>query len=112
MDLFTKLNRYIDYNNHYSITKVVNTLGYEFNSAVSSKNYEYAKNIILTLRKIHDRLSQTYRESEGLGETMSYSQKLMSQKIKKFISYLVYNIRSEVQVSNYEQEIGQAINLE
>lgn len=109
-NLFTKIDYYIDYGNHYSLKKALTTLGREFNLAVSKNNIGHAMATIDAVRKIYDKLGLTYRESEDFGETMSYSQKLMSQQMRKFIAYLIHRMKSEFGVSNHEQEIEQAIN--
>jgi len=110
LDLFTKIDYYIDYGNHYSIRKALTTLNREFEIALSRKNQEHAKAAIDAVRKIYDKLSQTYRESEGLGETMSYSQKLMAQQMRKFMGYLTKKLKTDFNVGDYEQEIEQAIS--
>lgn len=107
--LFNKLDSYIDYNNHYSIRKALTTLSREFDIAVSRKNYQYARTVIGTVRQLYDKLSLTYNESEGLGETMSYSQRLMAQQIRKFIGYLTKKLKTDFKVVDYEQEIEQTI---
>jgi len=109
MDLFTKIDIYIDYRNHYSIKKALTTIGREFDLAVSRNNIEHARKTIDVVRKICDKLGLTYRESEDFGETMSYSQKLMAQQMRKFIGYLTHRMKSEFGVSDYEQEIEQTI---
>lgn len=74
-------------------------MGREFNLASSNKNIGHALAVIDTVLKIHDKLAITYREREDYDETMSYSQKLMSQKIKKFVAYLTHRMKSEFGVS-------------
>jgi hypothetical protein len=110
MSLFAKLDYYIDYNNQYSLKKALTTLGREFNLAVSKKNIWHARETIKAVRQVYDKLSQTYRESEDYGETMSYSQKLIAQQMRKFIAYLTHRMKSEFGISDYEQEIEQAIS--
>jgi len=109
IDLFTKIDRYIDYGNHYTIRKALTTLNREFEIAMSRKNNEHARAVISTVRKIYDKLSLTYRESEGLGETMSYSQKLMAQQMRKFIGYLTKQLKANFGAGDNEQEIEQTI---
>lgn len=108
--LFDKINNYIDYNNHYSLKKALTTLEREFNIAISNKNLVHARVTIDAVRKIHDKLSSTYRESEDWGETMSYSQKFMAQKMRNFIAYLTQKLKAEFGILNYEQEIKQSIS--
>jgi hypothetical protein len=110
IDLFTKIDKYIDYNNQYTIRKALTTLNREFEISMSRKNITHAQSVIDTIKKIYDKLSLTYRESEDLGETMSYSQKLMAQKIRRFIGYLIKRLKYDFGVGNYEQEIEQTIN--
>lgn len=110
MNLFTKIDYYIDYGNHYSLKRALTTLGREFNLAVSKNNIEHAKVVIDAVRKIYDKLSLTYRESEDLGETMSYSQKLMAQQMRKFTAYLTQKLKTEFGVSDSKQEIEQIIS--
>lgn len=109
MDLFTKINCYIDYRNSYSIKRALTTLGREFNLAVSRNNIEHARATIYTVKQIQDRLSLMYRESEDLSETMSYSQKFMSQQMRKFVAYLIQRMKTEFGVLDHEQEIEQII---
>ena len=109
MSLFTKLDFYIDYGNHYSVKKALTTLGREFNMAAKYKNLDHARAVIYAIRQMQEKLSLMYRESEDLGETMSYSQKLISQQMRKFVAYLTHRMKSEFGVPNYEQEIEQSI---
>jgi len=107
--LFNKIDSYIDYNNQYSLRKALTTLNREFELAISSKNIDHAKLVIGAVRQVYDKLSLAYRESEGLGETMSYSQKLMAQQMRKFISYLASRLKSNFGMDDYEKEIEQTI---
>ena len=109
-NLFTKIDYYIDYNNHYSIRKALTTLGREFDIASSRKDIEYAKAVIVAVRGVLDKLTLTYRETEGYAETMSYSQKLLAQQMRKFIAHLSHRLKGEFGVSDYETEIEQAIS--
>lgn len=88
MNLFNKIKLYIDYNNHYTITKTLRTLDIEFNKAIKLNNTLYAKNIINVVKKLYDEFSLFYRESEDYGETMSYAQKIMANKMRGYINYL------------------------
>lgn len=109
MNMFDKLDYYIDYNNLYSIRKALTTLGREFNLASNSKNIEHAKVTVHTVLQVYNKLSQTYNENEYPMDTTSYSKKLLAQKMRKFIDYLTKRLKTEFGVSNYEQEIEQAI---
>jgi len=111
MDFFTKLDMYIDYNNSYSLNRALTTLKHEFDLAVSKKNTTHAKVVIDTARRLHDKLSKTYRESEDRGETMSYFQKTFAKTLRSFMAYLIQQMKSEFGGSStYEQEIEQTIN--
>lgn len=107
--LFSKLDRYIDYNNSYSINKALSTLHREFKLAISGKNVVYARVVLNATKMMHTKLHDTYRESEDLGETMSYSQRMMSRKIKQFMAYLVSELKAHFGISNRSEEIEQAI---
>ena len=100
---------YVDYNNSYSIRKALTTLSREFDLSVSKKDAAYAKHVIDTVRQLHDKLSQTYRESEDKGETMAYFQKDLAKRMREFIAYLIHRARSEFGMPKYEQEIEQTI---
>lgn len=102
--LFTKLDSYIDYNNHYSLNRALTTLSKEFDVAASTQNVVHARVVIDAVRKLYDKLSQMYRESEDYGETMSYAQRLMARKIRKFMSILIQKMRADFGVS-HETEI-------
>ena|SRR3990167_3697697 len=101
MNLFTKIDRYIDYNNHYSIRKGLETMRQEFNKAVKYKNPEYAREVIHTLKKIYDKLTNSYRQSEDYGE-MSFSQRMMSNKMREFIIYLTKRLKKDFGVVESE----------
>lgn len=85
-------------------------MGREFELALSRNSLDYAREVVRAVRRIQDKLAITYRESEDLGETMSYSQKLMSQQMKKFVAYLTHRMKSEFGVSDHEQEIEQIMH--
>lgn len=109
-DLFSKIDYYIDYRNHYSVKKALTTLGREFDIAVSKNNVVQAKAAIDAVRKIHDKLGSMYKESEGLGETMSFSQKILSKQMRSFISHLTSRLRAEFGIRDNEKEIEQTIS--
>jgi len=95
MNLFTKIDSYIDYNNHYSIRKALETLRQEFEKASRFKNIGYASEVVYALKKVYDKLHKTYRQSEDLGETMSYSQRRMSAMMQELISIFTGRLRKE-----------------
>jgi len=103
MDLFDRINMRIDYNNHYMIEKALKTLVLEFNRSVAKDNVVSAQNIIVVVKKMYDKLSQTYRESAGKGETMSYSQKIMAQKMRGLISGLSQQVHGYHEKENNQQ---------
>jgi hypothetical protein len=76
MDLFSKIKLYVDYNNTYSINKVLSTLHKEFDLCMSRKKYNNAKEIVSVTQRLYEDFSKTYRESEDYGETMSYLQQI------------------------------------
>lgn len=98
MNLFLKIDSYIDYNNHYSIKKGLETLRQEFEKAVKTKNPEYAREIVITLKKIYDKLYTIYRQSEDYGETMSFSQRMMSIKMQEFLHHLTKRLKKEFKI--------------
>ena len=88
MKLFERLNRNIDYNNHYTLKKAVVIMETEFNIAVKKKNIMYGREISDAAKKIYQNLSSMYRESEDYGNTMSYMQKVWAKRLRGFIAYL------------------------
>ena len=104
MNLFDRAKIYIDYNNHYTITKGLRTLDIEFNKAIKTNNMPYAKVIIDVVQKLYEEFSSSYRESEDYGETMSYAQRTMADKMRKYILYLIRKIKI-----NPQKEIKQVI---
>ncbi len=111
MDLFTKLEQYIDYNNSYSLKKALTTLNREFDLAISRNDSMQAKTVIDATKKLYDKLSRTYRESEDYSETMSYYQKLIAKQMRNFIAYMLQKLKIEFGVPDYEQEIEQTIGI-
>ena len=88
MNLFTRVDRYLDYNNIYTMEKAIRTLLYEFNRAISRKDKPYTNEVINTLRQVYDKLSLIYRESEDYGETMSHNQRQLAKKMRQLIAHL------------------------
>jgi len=85
MNLFVKIDRLIDYNNHYSLKKAMETLRQEFVLAIKYNDETYAREIIKVTNMVYDKLNPMYKQTEGYEETMSYSQKIVSNKIQQFI---------------------------
>ena len=88
MNLFTRVDRYLDYNSIYTMEKAIRTLLYEFNRAISRKDKPYTNEVINTLRQVYDKLSLIYRESEDYGETMSHHQRQLAKRMRHLISHL------------------------
>ena len=88
MKLFDKLNNRIDYNNSYTLRRAISILEGEFSLAKKNKDKKYANEVLNTTRKIYEQFSESYRESQDYGETMSYMQKLWAGRLRKFISHL------------------------
>ena len=110
MDLFNKIKRQIDYNNHYTVDKALNTLNNEFSVAVKRKNPNYANNIVNVVKKLYDEFSTFYRESEDLSETMSYSQRITAKKMRWLISQMTTQFRAAFKSSTTrEKEIKNTI---
>lgn len=97
---------YMDYNNHYSINKALNTLQREFSLAISKQNDAHAKEVLNTLNKVYDKLSSTYKESEEAGETMSYSQKMMAKKMRALQSIFITRMKRELHVTTPEDIVN------
>jgi hypothetical protein len=110
MNLFLKLDSILDYNNTYTIKKVVSILNSSFDSAIESGNLQQVNDVVRYTRKIYDKLSLTYRESEDYGETMSYSQKMWANRLRNFLAHMIKTTRSNFGIANYETEIERAIS--
>lgn len=93
---------YLDYNNSYSLKKAVTTLRGEFERAISQKNMYYARSVIQAARQLEEKLSLTYRESEDLGETMSYFQKVFVKQLRGLIGEMARRTQSGMGVTSYE----------
>jgi hypothetical protein len=100
MKLFDKLDRNIDYNNSYSIRRPIAILDGEFKLAEKNSDERYAREILDTAKKIYDKLSETYRESEDYGETMSYMQKTWASRLRQFIGYLAKRLKDNFGTQN------------
>jgi hypothetical protein len=98
MDLFNKLNMYIDYNNNYSIMKAFSTLEREYNLASKRKDNKYATNVINASRKLHDKLI-----------TLEYLQPLLIQKSLALVLYMTKKMKSEFGIKNLKKEITDII---
>lgn len=78
MDLWTKLNFYIDYSNEYSVRKALNTLSREFNI---TKDPNYAREITKATEKLRSGLSQTEGVSPNLLKQIENFLKHLNSKI-------------------------------
>lgn len=111
MDLFTKLDMYIDYNNSYSLNKALSTLQREFHLAVNSGNSTQAQVVIFATKKLYEKFTTMFSESEELKETMSYSQKTFAKTMRAFIAHLLKQVKSNFgEALDYEKEIEQTIS--
>lgn len=107
MDLFSKIKLYADYNNTYSMNKVLTTLRREFDISLLRKNYNTAKEIVSVTNRLYEDFTKTYRESEDYGETMSYLQKRMANKMRDFIAYLYKQLKHNTRSNkNYQEQIA------
>jgi len=97
MNLYDKLKSRIDYNNHYTIERVLASLDAEFNKALKTHNAKYANDIIAVVRKIYDDFSSSFVEKQDLGETMSFAQRTLAQKMRGYIYYLSKKLKSSAQ---------------
>lgn len=93
------------------MSKALTTLHNEFKLAVLKNNVNYARTVLDASKKMHSRLSQTYRESEELSNTMSYSQRIIVRKIKTFIKHLTQQLKTHFGISHDKAEIEQAIGI-
>lgn len=109
MDAFKKFEMYIDYKNHYSLKKAISSLSREFDMAVSKKNIHHARTVIYVARQLYDKLSLTYRESEELWETMSYSQRVIAKQLRSLMAYFAKKIQTEFSMGDLKHEIEQTI---
>ncbi len=94
MNLFDKLNSNMDYNNSYNLRRAISILEDEFKRAIKNNDKNYAIEILNTTQKIHDALHLGFRDSEDYGNTMSYSQKVWSNRTRKFIGYLANRLKN------------------
>jgi len=106
MNMFNKLDMYMDYNNHYSINKALNTLQREFNLAISKQNGAHAKETLYTLNRVYEKLSGAFKESEDLSETMSFSQKIMAKKMRGLQSIFITRMKNELYVTTPEDIVN------
>lgn len=100
MKLFEKLDRNIDYNNSYSIRRPIAILYDEFRLAEKNNDSNYARDIMEAAKKILDKLSGTYKESEDYSETMSYMQKIWAGRIRQFIGFLAKRLKDNFGIQN------------
>jgi flagellin-specific chaperone FliS len=109
MNIFKKLDSMLDFNNTFSVKRVLTIISNEFNSALQNKDYRKTSETIAYVRKIYDRLELTYRESEDYGSTMSFHQKMWAKKLRNFISYMTIRSKKTFGINDNETEIGNAI---
>ncbi len=81
IDIFTKLDSLINYDDNYSILKAFSTLEKEFNMCVTRKDKRYAYQIVYAANKLAGKLSLLF------GNSGVYS----SEKLVKISSELVRN---------------------
>jgi len=113
MNFFDKVKSHIDYNNHYTIQKALRTLDIEFDKALKTNNSVYAKSIVAVSRKLYEDFSNSFKETEDYSETMSYSQKVMANKMRYFISYLIKKIETKLKLTiKRDKEIKQILENE
>lgn len=88
MDLLSKINIYLDYNNHFTINKAMRTLKREFELAKKFSNRPYAQEVVRVTKHIYDVLTSTYVETAGYQETMSWPQKVQARNLRKLILWM------------------------
>ena len=91
MNLWSKISIYLDYNNIYSVKRVLSLLEHEFNLAVSGKNRKYAHEVINMCNKIHDGLCDNFKDRENL----DFLQRSIIDKTLYFTQYLVSRLKIE-----------------
>ena len=84
MNLFDKINLYTDYKDSYSVKKALTTLGREFGLAVVKKNVAYAQEVINTVHKLRERLSQTIN-----------TQGVNIKQVDRFVAYLTWKLKKD-----------------
>lgn len=94
MNLFIKLDRYIDYNNNYSICKGLETLRQEFEKAKKYENIEYARDVVITAQRIYNKVI-TIKRSGFIVDNIS-------SKTQGFIVNLTKRLKQEfgVEIAN------------
>ena len=101
MDLFTRLDMRMDYNNHYSLRKGLNTLVKELDLAIKHKKPAYGQEVLRTLTRMYDKLHAEFTQSEGSKNTMGYSQQKLSRQMQVLIEQFTKRIRDEFGIGGY-----------
>ena len=91
---YYKVKPYLDFNNSYSMRKVLNSLYSEFNKAVKSNSIDYATQTFDTVKALYDDFTSAFCTREDKGGTMSLTQKEMANKIRGFIGYMIQKLHS------------------
>jgi hypothetical protein len=104
---YYKVKPYLDFNNSYSMRKVLNSLYSEFNKALKGNNVLYATQTLDTVKALYDDFTRSFCTREDKGGTMSFTQKEMSSKIRSFIGYMIQKLHKGRGV---EEEIEQIID--
>ena len=89
---YYKVKPYLDFNNSYSMRKVLNSLYSEFNKALKRSNVLYATQTLDTVKALYDDFTRSFCTREDKGGTMSFNQKEMSSKIRSFIGYMIQKL--------------------
>ena len=110
MNYYSKVRRSIDWNNHYTINKALNTLKAEFDKALKANNTAQTKSILVIVQRLYDDLSTSYRESSDYSETMSYAQRTAAKKFRAFIAWMTKAINDKAHIKSREEEIKQIID--
>lgn len=104
---YYRVKPYLDFNNSYSMRKVLSSLYSEFNSAIKRKNINYATQTLDTTKALYDDFMQSFGTTIDKGETMSFVQRAMSNKIKSFIGYMIQKLHG----GNYQEEIEEIVKV-
>lgn len=99
----------LDFNNTFSIKRVMTVVNNEFDAALNNKDYRKINETISYVRKVYDKLELTYRESEDYGSTMSFNQKVWAKKLRNFISYMTIKSKKTFGITDNDTEIANAI---
>jgi hypothetical protein len=99
MNLFTKIDSYIDYNNHYSIRKGLETMRQEFNKTVKYKKTDYAREVLFTIKLVYDKLNTMH------GDNVNWA--LIIKRVSDFMSHVSMRLKNDFNVPeiNVENDI-------